>query len=62
MKILLKSIGLISFLLVSAGYFLWIYGEYGFNFKPYTLFTWGFCIAAYLFCVYTLSLMFDLVE
>lgn len=58
MKNVIKIFGAISFILMSFGYFLWIYENEGFTISSQCLLIWGFCLSAYaivLAVIYILS-------
>ena len=42
-----RALGIIAFLLISAGYFLWIYNNIGFHLTTKCFLVWGFCLASY---------------
>lgn len=61
-KILIKALFIISALLISCSYFLWIYSKIGFVFTVDCLFSWGFCVLAYATCLWIFFILIGCFE
>ena len=52
LKHIFKGLGILAILLLSVGYFLWIYNDIGFHLTVKCFLVWGFCLSSYTVSAY----------